>query len=191
MVEKEIVNYKDIIDKIKPEMDKAINFLDRELAKIRTSRPTPALVEDVVCDCFGQKFPLKQLAAISIPESRQLLIQPWDKSYIEGIFLALERTGIGANPIIDKDVIRINLPPLTEEYRRDLLRLLGQKQEEVRRTIRRWREEAWDEIQEKFREGKIREDDKFRAKNELQDLIDEYNEKIDQIGERKRKGILE
>jgi len=191
MVEKEIVNYKDIIDKIKPEMDKAINFLDRELAKIRTSRPTPALVEDVVCDCFGQKFPLKQLAAISIPESRQLLIQPWDKSYIEGIFLALERTGIGANPIIDKDVIRINLPPLTEEYRRDLLRLLGQKQEEVRRTIRRWREEAWDEIQEKFREGKIREDDKFRAKNELQDLIDEYNEKIDQIGERKRKEILE
>lgn len=188
-MEKEIVNYKDIINQIKPEMDKAINFLDRELAKIRTSRATPALVEDVVCDCFGQKFPLKQLAAISIPQPRQILIQPWDKSYIEGIVASLERTGIGANPIVDKEVIRINLPPLTEEYRKDLLRLLSQKKEETKRTIRRWREEAWDEIQEKCREGKIREDDKFRAKDELQDLIDEYNEKIEEMGERKIKEI--
>lgn len=188
-MEKEIVNYKDIIDKIKPEMDKAINFLDRELAKIRTGRASPALVEDVVCECFGQKFPLKQLGAISLPESRQILIQPWDKSYIEGIVRALEKTGIGANPVVDKDVIRINLPPLTEEYRKDLLRLISQKQEDARRTIRRWREEAWDEIQDKFREGKIREDDKFRAKEELQDLVDEYNEKIEEIGERKEKTI--
>lgn len=191
MIDKELINYKDIIDKIKPELDKAINFLDRELAKIRTSRATPALVEDVVADCFGQKFPLKQLAAISIPESRLILIQPWDKSYIEGIVLALERTGIGANPIVDKDVIRINLPPLTEEYRKDLIRLLSQKKEDTKRTIRRWRESVWDEIQERFREGKIREDDKFRAKDELQDLIDEYNEKIEEIEERKKKEIIE
>ncbi len=183
--------YKEIIDKIKPELDKSVNFLENELAKIRTSRATPSLVEDVVADCFGQKFPLKQLAAISTPESRQILIQPWDKSYIEGIVLALEKTGIGANPIVDKDVIRINLPSLTEEYRKSLLRVLSEKQEEVRRTIRRWREEAWSEIQEKFKEGEIREDDKFRAKDEIQDLIDEYNQKIEEIGERKRKEISE
>lgn len=189
MMAQEIVNYKDIINKIKPEMDKAVNFLERELAKIRTSRATPSLVEDIVCDCFGQKFPLKQLAAISIPEPRQILIQPWDKSYIEGIVVSLERTGIGTNPIVDKELIRINLPPLTEEYRKDLLKLLSQKKEEVRRTIRRWREEAWDEIQEKFREGKIREDDKFRAKDELQELVDEYNEKIEEMGERKEREI--
>jgi len=185
----EIINYKEIINKIKPEMDKAVSFLERELAKIRTSRATPALVEDVICDCFGQKFPLKQLAAISIPESRQILIQPWDKSYIEGIVSALEKTGIGANPIVDKDAIRLNLPPLTEEYRKNLLRLLSQKKEDVKRTIRRWREESWDEIQEKFREGKIREDDKFRAKDELQDLVDEYNKKIEELGERKEEEI--
>lgn len=189
MIEKEIVNYKEIINNIKPELDKVIAFLDRELAKVRTGRASPSLVEDIVCDCFGQQFPLKQLAAISIPESRQILIHPWDKSYIEGIVRALEKTGIGANPIVDKETIRINLPSLSEEYRKELLKLLSQKQEDAKKTIRHFREEAWAEIQEGCRQGKIREDDKFRGKEELQKLIDEYNEKIEEIGERKRKEI--
>jgi len=181
--------YKEIINKIRPELDKAISFLDRELAKIRTGRASPSLVEDIVVDCFGQKFPLKQLAAISTPGVRQILIQPWDKSYIEGIVRALEKTGIGVNPIVDKEVIRINLSPLSEEYRKELLRLLSQKQEEARKTIRRWREEAWDKIQEGYLEGKIREDDKYRGKDELQELINEYNEKIENLGEKKKKEI--
>jgi len=188
---KEAVNYKDIINNIKPELDKAISFLDRELARIRTGRASPSLVEDIVVECFGKLLPLKQLAALSIPEPKQILIQPWDKSYIEGIVRALEKTGIGANPIVDKEVIRINLPPLSEEYRKELLKLLSQKQEEARKTIRRWREEAWDKIQDGHREGKIREDDKFRGKDQLQELIDEYNQKIEDIGEKKKKEIME
>lgn len=184
-------DYKKIINEVKPELDKAINFFEGEMLKIRTGRASPAMVEDIVVECFGQRFPLKQLAAISTPELKQILIQPWDKSYIEGIVKALENTGSLSNPVVDKDVIRINLPPLSEEFRKNLLRLISEKQEESRKTIRRWREEAWDEIQEKFREGKIREDDKFRAKDELQDLIDDYNEKIEQIGERKKKEIAE
>ncbi len=191
MENKEIIDYKDIISKIKPELGKVINFLEREVAKIRTGRASPSLVEDIIVECFGQKFPLKQLAAISIPEPKRILIQPWDKSYIEGIVRALEKTGIGANPIVNKEVIRINLPPLSEEYRKDLLLLLSEKMEEARKTIRRWREEAWDEIQERFKQGKIREDDKFRAKDELQKLVNEYNEKIEKIGERKKKEIIE
>jgi len=190
-MEKESVNYKEVVNKIKPEMDKVVGFLEREMAKIRTSRANPALVEEVIVECFGQRFPLKQLAAISVPEPRQILIQPWDKSYFEGIVSALEKSGVGANPIVDKDVIRINLPSLTEEYRKNLVRLLSEKQEEARRTIRRWREEAWAEIQVAAREGKIREDDKFRAKDELQKMIDEYQEKIEKIGESKKKEISE
>ena len=177
--------FQEIIDKVKPEFDKVINFLERELLKIRTSRATPSLVEDVVVDCFGQRFPLKQLAAISIPETKQILIQPWDKSYIGGIVKALEKTGVGANPIVDKDVIRISLPPLSEEYRKSLIRLISEKQEEARKTIRHWREDAWSEIQEKTKTGEIREDDKFRAKDELQELIDDYNKKIEDIGKKK------
>ncbi|MDP1538839.1 MAG: ribosome-recycling factor, partial [bacterium] len=121
----------------------------------------------------------------------QILIQPWDKSYIEGIVQALEKTGIGANPIVDKEVIRINLPPLSEEYRKDLIRMISEKEEQSRKTIRKWREEVWSEIQEKTKQGEIREDDKFRAKEELQKLIDEYNKKIEELGERKKEEILE
>jgi len=181
--------HKEIIDKIKPELDKVIHFLEGELAKIRTSRASPSLVEDVKADCFGQKLPLRQLAAISTPEAKQILIQPWDKSYIKGIVSALEKTGIGANPVVDKDIIRIQLPPLTEEYRKNLLHLLSDKQEEARKTLRRWREQAWKEVQDGFQEGKIREDDKFRAKDDLQELIDEYNKKIDNLGDKKKREI--
>jgi ribosome recycling factor len=189
--ETQSMDYKEITNRIKPELDKVVVFLERELAKIRTGRATPALVEDVVVDCFGQKFSLKQLAAISVPESKQILIQPWDKSYIEGIVAALSKTGVGANPVVDKDVIRINLPPLSEEYRSNLIKIISEKQEEARRTIRRWREEAWEEIQEKEKAGEIREDDKFKGKDELQDLIDGYNKKIEEIGEKKKKEVSE
>ncbi|MFH1575841.1 MAG: ribosome recycling factor, partial [Candidatus Nealsonbacteria bacterium] len=178
-------NYKEIIDKIKPEFDKAIKFLEGELSKIRTSRANPALVEDVIVDCFGQKFPLKQLAAISTPEPRQISIEPWDKSYIEGIVSALSRTGVGASPIVDKNTIRINLPDLTEEYRKDLLKLLSEKQEQTRQVLRKWREEAWRNVQDGFKDGKVREDDKFRAKTELQKMIDDYQKKIEELGEKK------
>lgn len=183
--------HQEIINKIRPELEKVIRFLEGELQKIRTGRANPSLVEDVVVDCFGQKFPLKQLAAISCPEPKQILIQPWDRSYLEGIEKALSQSSIGASPVVDKETIRINLPALTEEYRKNLLRALSEKQEQARQTLRRWREEAWAEIQEVFRGGKIREDDKFRAKDELQELIDEYNKKIEELGEKKKKEITE
>lgn len=185
------MEYKEIIEKIRPELEKVIRFLEGEVAKIRTGRASPSLVEDIQVDCFGQKLPLKQLAAISCPEPKQILIQPWDKSYIEGIEKALSQSSILASPIVDKEVIRINLPALTEEFRKNLLRVIAEKQEEARKTIRRWREEAWKEIQEGFKEGKIREDDKFRAKDELQELIDEYNKKTEDLGEKKKREIME
>lgn len=184
------MEYKETIDKIKPELDKVITFLERELAKIRSGRASISLVEDIMVDCFGQKTPLKQLGAITLQGPRQILIQPWDKSYLESIEKAIFQSKIGISPVIDKEVIRINLPPLSEEFRKDLLRVLSEKQEEARKTVRRWREEAWGEIQEGFKEGEVREDDKFRAKDELQDLVDKYNEKIEELGERKKKEVI-
>ncbi|PIR02663.1 MAG: ribosome recycling factor [Candidatus Nealsonbacteria bacterium CG_4_9_14_0_2_um_filter_37_38] len=185
------MEYKEIIDRIKPELDKVINFLEREVAKIRSGRASASLVEDVPVECFGQKLPLKQWGVITLSGPRQILIQPWDKSYLESIEKAIRQFGGGLSPVVDKDVIRVNLPPLTEEFRKELLRVLSEKQEEARKTVRKWREEAWDEIQEKFKEGEIREDDKFRAKDELQDLVDDRSQKIAQIGEKKKKEIME
>jgi len=95
------MEYKEIIEKIKPEVEKVISFLGRELMKIRTGRASPSIVEDIVVECFDQKFPLKQLAAISSPNPKQIVIQPWDKSYIEPIEKALSRSSLGASPIVE------------------------------------------------------------------------------------------
>jgi len=185
------MEYREIIEKIEPEMKKVISFLERELVKIRTGRASASLVEDIVVECFGQKFSLKQLAAISSSGPRQIVIQPWDKSYVEPIEKAISQSSLGIAPVVDKDLIRISLPLLSDEYRKNLLGILSEKQEEARKTIRHWRGEAWEEVQEKTKDGEIREDDKFRAKDKLQELVDEYNEKIEEIGERKKKEILE
>ncbi len=187
----EKISYQEIIKKIKPELEKVIHFLERELQGIRVSRASPSLVEDIQVECFGQKFLLKQLAAISTPEARQILIQPWDSSYIEGIVKSLEKRSFGVSPIVDKNLIKVNLPPLSEEFRQDLIRMISQRKEQTKQTVRRWREEVWGEIQEKFREGKISEDNKYRAKDELQKLIDEYNKKIEGMIEKKEKEIKE
>ena len=185
------MDYNEIIKRIRPELEKTISFLEKELGKIRSGRATTALVEDIVVDCFGQKLPLKQLGAITLQPPRQIVIQPWDKSYFESIEKAVSQAGSGLSAVTDKDVIRINIPSLTEEYRKELLRLLSEKQEETRRTIRKWREDAWKEVQERQRTGEIREDDKFRAKDKLQEIVDEFNGKIEELGEKKKKEITD
>ena len=157
--------------------------------KFRTGKASPSLVEDIIVESFGQKFPLKQLASISLSGPRQITIQPWDKSYIESIEKAILQASLGISPIVEKDVIRVSLPVLSDEYRKDLLRILSERQEDARITIRRWREQAWDEIQKEAKSGTIREDDKFRAKDELQDLVDEYNKKVEDMTERKKSEI--
>ncbi len=149
------MEYKKIVEKTKPEMEKAINHLSGELKKIRADRATPSLVEDIVIDCFDQRLPLKQLAAISCPEQRQILVQPWDKSYIKDIVTALQRSESSLSPVVEGGSIRITLPPLTEEYRKDLLKIIGEKKEDVRIVLKRAREEAWREIQEKTTSGEI------------------------------------
>ena len=185
------MEYKEIINRIKPEMDKAMAYLDKELAKIRTGRASVSIVEDLAVECFGQRFPLKQLAMISVPESRQIVVQPWDASYFEPIQKAISESALGLSPVADKNVIRINMPDLTGDYRVSLARVIAKTQEDARQTIRKLRDQAWSEVQKKEREGEIREDDKFKAKDDLQEMIDNYSKKIEESGERKKKEIAE
>lgn len=183
--------YKETIKKIEPEIEKSYIFLEKELQKLRTSRTSPTIVEDIIVDCFGSKLPLKQLAAISCPQPRQLVIQPWDKSYIEPIQSAITNSGLSVSPVVDKDLIRLSFPALSEDYRKTLLKVLSEKQEEVRKTVRRLRDEAWDEIQIKTKEGEIREDDKFKAKDELQKIVESFHKRTEDLGEKKKKEIME
>ena len=181
--------YKEIIEKIKPELEKTIKFLEGELVKLCTSHASPSLIEDIQVNCFDNNFLLKQLAAISCPQPNEIAVQPWDKSYVEPIEKAISQAGLGLFVVVDKDIIRLKLPLLTGENRCNLVRILGEKTEQTRKTIRHWRENAWDEIQEGFKNGEITEDDKFKGKDELQKLIDGYNEKIKEMTERKKKEI--
>ncbi|MFC1630270.1 ribosome-recycling factor [Patescibacteria group bacterium] len=137
------MSYEEIINQIKRELDKTMSFFEGEVGKIRTTRANPSLIEDIEVECFDQKFPLKQLGSISSSDARTLVVQPWDKSYLGPIEKAITNSHLGVNPIADKDVIRISFPQLSEEYRKELLKLLSIKQEEAKRTIRRWREEAF------------------------------------------------
>jgi len=182
--------YKEIINRSRPDFEKALKFFEGELAKIRTSRASPALVEDIEVNVFGSKFALKQLGAISSPQTNQIVIQPWDISYIEPIEKAISQSGLGMSAVVDKNVIRLNLPQLTEEYRQALSKILNEKAEQTRQTIRRLREDAWNKIQTAQKEKQISEDDKFRGKDELQKVVDEYNEKIKNFIEKKKSDIM-
>lgn len=171
-------------------LEKIIEHLRGEIASLRTGRATPALVEDLEVDYYGSKTPLKAIASISSPEPRSLVIQPWDKNAVQPIEKAIQGSSLGLNPVTDRDVIRLNIPPLTEERRRELTKLLGKRLEEARIHVRREREEMLKEIDREEREKRISEDEKFRQKNEAQKTVDEVNKKIEEVGVAKEKEIM-
>lgn len=181
--------YKKIIKKIEPELEKVIQYVKDELKKVRTNRASPSLVEDIRANCYGEKMPIKQLAAISCPETKQILIQPWESSYLEPIEKAIAKSDLNLNPIVEQDSIRITIPSMTKEYREELDHLLSEKQEQARQTVRKWRQKAWSEIQEAFQEGNISEDEKYKAKEDLQDLVEQYKEKIEELIDKKREEV--
>lgn len=184
MITKELINQK------KSSFDGVLDFYKNDIASIRTGRATPALVEDVVVDVYGQKMHIKELATITAPEPRSVLIQPWDKGVVEAIGGAIRKSDIGLNPVVDGQTIRLNIPPLTEERRKEFIKLLKQKSEGSRVKIRHIREEIWDKIQKMEKDGEIREDDKFKGRDELQKIVDEYNKKIEELETKKETELL-
>jgi len=181
--------YQEIINNIKPDLDRTLEYLRGELNKLQVGRATPVLVEDLEIECYNQKIPLKQLANISV-QPRLIIIQPWDKRILENIEKTISQSSLGLTPIIDGEVVRVNLPSLNEEKRKELVKIINEKAEEARISIRLHRERAWKEIQEMERKGEIPEDDKFRAKDDLQELIDDYNKKIEELRKNKESDVM-
>jgi ribosome recycling factor len=184
------VNIKDFLNQKKPNFEGVVTFYKNDISTIRTGRATPALVEDVLVEYYGQKMRIKELATITAPEPRSLLIQPWDKGALEPISGAIRKSEVGLSPVVDGATIRLNIPSLTEERRKDFIKLLKQKTEETRVKIRKVREEIWDKIQEMEEEGDIREDDKFKGKEDLQKMVDEYNSKIEELEKKKEAELM-
>lgn len=179
-----------IIENAKIDMEGGTDRLKSELSKLRTGRANASLVENISAEYYGVMTPIKQLASISIPEPRTIAISPWDKNAIKVIEAAIRASDMGLNPGNDGQVVRINIPALTEERRKDLVKVLNQKAEEARIGVRNSREDAWKEISEKEKEGELSEDDKFRAKERLQKVVDEYNGKIEEMRTKKEEEIM-
>lgn len=176
---------------MKEQMEKTAEHFRNETASLRTGRASPALVEGITVEYYGQTLPLVQVASISTPSSQMLVIQPWDKNALEPIQKAILQSPLGIAPIVDKDIIRLTLPSLTEERRAGLIKILDQKAEEARIAIRQEREDAIRKVQKMKEEGTLREDDFFKAKSEIQKIVDEFNnEKIKAFRDKKEKEIL-
>lgn len=183
------MGYPEIIDKTKPELQDIVDSFKNEIQKLRAGRLTVALVEDIRADCFGSLLPLKQLGAISSPSLREISIQLWDKSYIESVVRAIENEDLGLGIRTDENTIYLSSPPLTEEARKNLTRVLNKKKEETFQSIRRVRDKSWKEIQDGFQKGEIREDDKYKGKDKLEDVVHEYRDKIEEMVKNKENEI--
>ncbi len=179
----------DLIQSYKEKFDKAMEYLKSEVTGLRTGRATPALVEDIPVEAYGVKQPLKALASISVLDAKTIVAEPWDKSILKAIDLAISQSKLGINPVNDGKVIRLPLPDLTKERREELIKVLHEKLEQSKIAIRKIREEVRDNIEQKFKDKQISEDEKYKLQEELDKTVKEYNERIKQIGEDKEQEI--
>jgi ribosome recycling factor len=184
-----------LIDEVLPaantKMGKTIEALRKELASIRTGRATPALVDDIKVDYYGTPTPLKQIATVSVPEARLLLIQPWDRSTLSSIKKAILKSELGLNPTSDRDVIRLVIPQLSEERRKELARAVHKRAEDGRVALRNIRRDALEELRKLEREKEISQDEQKRAQEQLQELTDSFIATVGKVAEDKEAELLE
>ncbi len=181
----------DLLDDLRTRMAKSVEVLQDDLLGIRTGRASPALVEKLAVEYYGTMTPLNQMASIAVPEPRLLVIRPWDPSALVDIERALLKSDLGLTPMNDGKLIRLSIPRLTEERRRELVKLVARRVEEARVAVRNLRRDALKDLGEFEKEKLISEDEFFRAKDEVQELTDEFVAKIDEIGQRKEEEVME
>lgn len=180
-----------ILTEINGKMQKAVEALSRDLATIRTGRASPALVEHIKADYHGILTSINQMASISIPDAKMILIQPWDSSSIRSIEKAILTSDLGLNPISDSRVLRIPIPPLTEERRKELTRVVHKRLEDARIALRNLRREGIEKLRQSEKDKEISQDQCARNSEQLQKLTDNFVDKINNIGQTKEKEIME
>lgn len=182
---------KDVMDDAEVRMGKAIDALQRDLGTIRTGRASPSLVERLTVDYYGSSTPLNQLAGISVPEPRLLVIQPWDRGSMPAIEKAILKSELGLNPSNDGQVIRIAIPSLTEERRKQLVKLVHGHVEEGKVALRNIRRDAVTHVKELLNEKLIGEDDERRAEQQVDELTKRFVAEADKVGKAKEQEVLE
>ena len=181
----------DVLKDAEDRMKKAVDVLKRDLSTIRTGRATPALIDRMNVEYYGTPMPLNQLASISAPEPRLLVVQPWDKGSLSIIEKALQKSEMGFNPSSDGQVIRIPIPQLTEERRREMVKMVKHKVEEGRVSVRNIRRDAQHDLKELEDEKMISQDDHKRGSEKLEDLVHKYTREAEHIGDAKEAEVME
>lgn len=185
-----MATYQELIKQRRGDFDAAFEWARSEVASIRTGRANSSMVEDVQVEYMGSKLKIKELATIMTPEPRMITIQPWDKTAIPLIEKAIRDHGSGLSPSSDSNGVRVAIPPLMEERRKEMVKLLGQKIEEARIKSRQIREDILKKVQAEVKAKTAREDDLRKAKDELQKIIDDFNRKIDEMTKKKEQELM-
>ena len=179
------------LNAIEPKMKRAVEAMERDFSGVRTGRASTALFERITVDYYGAQTPLNQVAGISTPDPHLIVIQPWDRSVLSAIEKAITKSDIGLMPNVDGTVVRLNVPPLTEERRKDMVKQVRRRTEQARVEVRNHRREAADQLKKATRDGDLSEDEERRELDGLQRLTDSYIEAIDARADRKEAEILE
>jgi len=181
----------EVIDEATARMEKSMEALQRELMAVRTGRAAPSLVERVMVEQYGTDMPLNQLANIAAPEARMITITPWDKSAIGAIEKAIRKSELGLNPTNDGSLIRISIPPLTEDRRKQMVKVVHTKVEEAKIAVRNIRREAMSQAREFKDEKMISEDDERRASTQIQELTNKFTAQADELGKNKERDVMQ
>lgn len=181
----------DLLGDAERRMQKAIEALKQDLAAIRTGRANTSLLERITVDYYGSPTPISQVATIAVPEARLLVIQPWDKKLLTDIEKAIQKSDLGINPNNDGVVIRLNIPPMNEERRRDLVKSLHKKLDEHKVALRNIRRDIHDKLRDREKKKEVSEDELKRSTEKLQKLTDRYVDEMDKVGKTKEQEILE
>jgi len=180
-----------ILDELKDKMEEGVRSFERSLNRVRTGRASISLLDGIKVDYYGTSTPLNQMATLSAPESRLILISPWDKNALEDIEKAIQKSDLGLMPSSDGNVIRISIPPLTEEGRKELVKIVKKMGEESRVRLRNARRDSNNQLKTLKKEGEISEDDLYGYQTEVQKVTDEYIKMVDDILAAKEKEIME
>jgi len=181
----------EILADVEHKMSRAVEAMERDFQGIRTGRASTALVERIHVEYYGTSTPLNQLAGISVPEPHQIVIQPWDRGVLGAIEKAITKSDIGLMPNVDGTVVRLNIPPLTEERRKDLVRVVHKRMEEAKVEIRNLRRDAADELKKEERDGDVGTDESHRLLDQLQKTTDRWVGEVDRVGAGKEQEVME
>ena len=181
----------EILSEAERKMGRAVEAMERDFQALRTGRASTSLVERLHVDYYGTQTPLNQLASISVPEAHQIVIQPWDRGVLGAIEKAIMKSDIGIMPNVDGTVVRLNIPPLTEERRKDIVRSVHKRMEEARVEVRNVRREANDSLKKEERDGDLGTDEARRQVDQLQKITDRVVADVDRLGETKEQEVME